>query len=91
METSVQTSYNTYCQRQDRVVVRSNRVIWSICEGDVLAVARERGIQLTEDQLDDAARYVEKGLSAVCNWFMLLEMVLNEVAKGKTPGSHLRP
>jgi len=60
------------------MVIPPNRIIWSICEDDILAVAHDKGIQLTERQLDDVARYVESGLSAVCNWFMLVEMALNE-------------
>ena len=50
-----------------------------MCEDDILAVARDKGIHLTEEQLDDVARYVEEGLSAVCGWFMVVEMALSEV------------
>lgn len=67
------------------MVVPPNRIIWSICEDDVLAVARDKGIQLTEQQLNDVAKYVEGGLSAVCNWFMLVEMALNEAVRPGWP------
>lgn len=63
------------------MVMPPNRIIWSICEGDVLAIAHDKGIQLTEQQLNDVAKYVESGLSAVCNWFMLVEMALNEAVR----------
>jgi len=67
------------------MVIPPNRIIWSICEDDILAVARDKGIQLTERQLDDVAKYVESGLSAVCNWFMLVEMALNEAVRPECP------
>ncbi len=57
---------------------RPNRIIWSICEDDIRSIAGDRGIVLTETQLDYVARYVERSLSAVCNWFMLVEMGLDE-------------
>jgi hypothetical protein len=79
MKCSAQAHPDVRLQRETRAVTHSNRIIWSICENDVLAVAREKGIQMTEDQLSSTARYVEKGLSAVCNWFMLVEMALDEV------------
>ncbi|NQT48669.1 MAG: hypothetical protein HQ578_06805 [Chloroflexi bacterium] len=50
-----------------------------MCEDDIRAVAHDRGIQLSERQMDDMAKYVERGLSAVCNWFMVVEMALSEV------------
>lgn len=80
-----QQTYCQTCEQQDRMVIPPNRIIWSICEDDILAVARDKGIQLTERQLDDVARYVEGGLSAVCNWFMLVEMALNEAVRPGCP------
>lgn len=81
MQCSQQSCRQIHCEQQDRMVMLPNRIIWSICEDDVLAVAHDKGIQLTEQQLDDVAKYVESGLSAICNWFMLVEMALNEAVR----------
>lgn len=78
MELSLIGSQETTASSESKAVTRQNRVIWSICEDDVLSIARNRGLELTEPQLDYVARYVERGLSAVCNWFMLVEMGLDE-------------
>jgi len=80
MEYGVQFYYQMPRKKRKRVVVRSNRIVWHMCEDDILTVARNRGIHLTEEQLDVVARYVEEGLSAVCNWFMVVEIALSEVA-----------
>ena len=74
-----QTFRKTNDARVNTMVARSNRIIWSMCEDDIRAVAHDRGIQLSERQMDDMAQYVERGLSAVCNWFMVVEMALSEV------------
>jgi len=78
MELGLIGSQETTASSESKAVTRPNRVIWSICEDDVLSIARNRGLELTEPQLDYVARYVERGLSAVCNWFMLVEMGLDE-------------
>ena len=75
----MQVCYEMPRKKKKRIVVQSNRTVWHMCEDDILAVARDRGIQLTEEQLEDVAKYVEEGLSAVCNWFKVVEMALSEV------------
>ncbi len=80
MDCTVQPRCDMQNERQQMTVTQSNRIVWSICENDILAMARDKGIQLTAAQLQDTSKYVEKGLSAVCNWFMLVEMALSESA-----------
>lgn len=80
-KTVQRTRCETPCDEEDGISLRPNGIIWSICEKDVLELASEKGIHLTEQQLDDVAKYVERGLSAVCNWFMVVEMALDEVVR----------
>ena len=74
-----QISYKTNGARGNSMIARPNRIIWSICEDDIRAAARDRGIRPSEQQMDDIARYIERGLSAVCNWFMVVDMAFHEV------------
>ncbi|RLC95171.1 MAG: hypothetical protein DRI40_06415 [Chloroflexi bacterium] len=80
MEFGMQACCDLLAIKEEEPVVRP-RVIWSICEDDIVAMARERGIELTEEQLDATAKYVKKSLDAVCNWFMVVDMALNEAVQ----------
>lgn len=79
MECSVGIGQETELEDNQAKVLHSNKVIWSICEDDVLYLARERGMHLTRQELDHASKCIERGLHAVCNWFMLVDLALNEI------------
>ena len=64
---------------EDGIVVSSDRTVYRLCEDDIIGVAEQRGVKLTEDQLDEVARYVEKGYDPDGNWEMVIKMALDEV------------
>jgi len=83
MDYEGRTGYQVSNARPVKDVASSNQVIWSICEDDIRAMAHDRGVRLTDDQMDTIAGYVERGLSAVCNWFMVVDMAFDEVVGSK--------
>lgn len=78
-ECSMKTCYGMPRKRGDGIVLQSNRTVWRICEDDILEIAKGRGLELTESQLETVAEYVSDGLSAVCDWASVVDMALDEV------------
>ena len=63
------------------IVLSSNRTVHRISEDDILGVAREKGIKLTEDDLATVSKYVERGYDPDGHWVEVIEMALEESGK----------
>ena len=63
----------------DGKVTQSSRIIYSLSEQDILSVAEERVLELTPEQLDQAARLFEKNFSASCHWHDIVCETLDEL------------
>jgi len=64
---------------EDGKVVSSIKKIYMLMEQDIVDTATRYGVQLTEDQIEDVARYVDKGYDPVGNWETVIEMALDEI------------
>jgi len=61
------------------IVVSSDRTVYSISEADILTVAEQEGVTLTEERMDTMTRLVEKGISGQLDWARVVEMALEEL------------
>lgn len=73
------------CYRQPRVVdngtvVSSNRTVYRLSEDDVLLMAQGKGVVLTEDQLTQACKIVEFGMSE-SGWDEVVGIAVEEATR----------
>lgn len=71
------------CYRQPRTldngaVVSSNRTVYRLSEDDVLLIAQDKGIVLTEDQLAQACKIVDFGMGE-SGWDNIVAIAIAEV------------
>jgi len=72
-----------HCYRGPRVVdaegfvVESERTIYLFSEADILSVAEERGLKLTEPQLDALHKYCDNGYDPDGRWHDVVEIALD--------------
>lgn len=84
MQCSHETCYQMPRTVENGIVKASNRTVYRLCEDDILGVAGQKGIKLTEEQLDQVSRLVDKGIDPDGHWVEVIEMALEEInAKGK--------
>jgi hypothetical protein len=64
---------------KDGKVISSNRLIWYLSETDILDVAAEDDILLSEAQLDSILSFIVKKYSSNGEWHDIIEEALEKV------------